>query len=90
MFVNHSFLLSVHQTKSLHTIFYQLIATATIAFNKTNYAATKRGRLRYECGYYTRVATKPLWGTQAASMQYCTATLFVPPYGSLCTTTYNE
>ena len=47
MFVNHSFLLSVHQAKSLHTVLYQLIATVTIAFSKTNCVATKRGWLLY-------------------------------------------
>ena len=55
----------------VYTVFYRLIAAATITFSKTNCVATKRGRLLYEGGYYTRVATKPLWRTQAAvSMRY--------------------
>ena len=34
-----------------YTVFYRLIAEATITFSKTNCAATKRGRLLYEGGY---------------------------------------
>ena len=64
------FLMQYFLSYKVHAIFYQLIATATITFSKTNYAASKRGKLlnlcgepkqRHLCGTYGVKSSSIIW-----------------------------